>query len=213
MSARTILTTASGRQIDLLAPRASDIDFNDVAEHLAKENRFNGGTRDVTYSVAEHLCRGGDAVLKATGDTVSAAYFLLHDVHEYALKDDITPKKRALEAIAVERFGALAGTILNTFAELTDRWDTAAHGAAGLAWPRPPAIDALVKHYDRVMLATEWRDLIQAPPPYDLGAAVLSRPIGDTWDWRYAKAELIDRFLAWLPVYRDGGSRAMGSGQ
>lgn len=210
MSARTILTTASGRQIDLLAPRPSDIDFVDVAEHLAKENRYNGATLGVTYSVAEHLCRGGDAMQRATGDTVAAAYFVLHDVHEFALKDDTTPKKRALEAIGVERFGALAGTILQAFAELTERWDRAAHQAAGLAWPPPPAIAEMVKRYDRVMLATEWRDLMKVPPPYDLGASPLPRRIEGTWDWRHAKAELIDRFLAWLPVYRDGGSRTTG---
>ncbi len=34
-----LLTLSNGRHIDLLNPRASDIDFGSISEHLAKENR------------------------------------------------------------------------------------------------------------------------------------------------------------------------------
>ena len=206
---RTRVTTASGRTIDLLAPRPGDIDLVDVAEHLAKEPRFCGATRDEAYSVAQHVCLGADAVAARHGPR-AAAYFLLHDGHEYALKDDTTPKKRALDAIAAERFGVLAGQIMEAFAELTERWDVAIHAAAGLPWPPPDDVARIVKHYDAVMLATEWQAFMASPPPYDLGVEPLPGGIAGAWDWRLAKAEFIDRALVLLPDRRTTASLAAG---
>lgn len=200
MTRSTILTTASGRSVDLLNPRPEDVDFLDVAEHLAKENRYNGATPRRTYSVAQHLVIGGDAVLAETGSREAAGYFLLHDFPEYVLKDDTTPKKRALEAIAVERFGVLAGAITAAFDELTARWDAAAHAAAGLAWPLSPEIAALVHRFDRVMLVTEWRDFMDVPPPFDCeGVEPLAGIRLVSWGWEVAEMNLISRMRRWLP--------------
>jgi hypothetical protein len=55
------------------------------------------------------------AILTATGNTTLAAYFLLHDAHEHTLKDDTTPKKRAIAELASERFGILGEHIFETF--------------------------------------------------------------------------------------------------
>ncbi|MCB1502405.1 MAG: hypothetical protein KDK07_21925 [Bauldia sp.] len=210
MNRSTVFATASGRMVDLLAPRPEDIDLCDVAEQLAKEPRFNGAPPGEAYSVGQHVCLGADALLERTGNWLAAAYFLLHDGHEFALKDDTTPKKRALDAIASEHFGVLSGRIMAAFAELTDRWDAAIHAAAGLAWPPPDDVARIVKHFDAVMLATEWRDLMQIPPPYDFGVKPLRRRIAGAWDWRLAKAEFIDRVLVLLPDRRTAASRAAG---
>jgi hypothetical protein len=161
MSARTSLRLANGRDIDLLAPVASDYaDLAWRAEHLAKEARYNGATPGVFYSVAQHVSTGASAILDETGDERLAAYFSVHDDPESVLRDDTTPKKNAIVEIAEERFGVLGAQILAAFNELTDRHDQAVHEAAGLAWPPTPYIAAQCKYWDLRMFVTEWRDLM-----------------------------------------------------
>lgn len=180
---RTSLTTSKGRMIDLLNPTASDVDFDVIAEHLAKANRYCGATPNLVYSVAEHSCRCADAALKATGDRTLAAYLLCHDMHEAYLGDDTTPKKRALEAIMTE-FGILAPRVQEAFGNLTYGLDVAIHEAAGLAWPYPSQeIRHAVHHWDRVLLATEWRDLMRCDAPYDFGVEPLLLPIFPAASW------------------------------
>jgi hypothetical protein len=206
MNVRTLLTLADGRNIDLLKPLASD--FSDLAwaaEHLAKENRFNGATPNTCYSVAQHLCLGTDAVLMESGDRMLAAYFSLHDVHEALLKDDTTPKKRAFAAIAEEKFGVLATQVLSAFDELTDRHDHAIHEAAGLAWPPDPETLAAIKHFDQVMLVTEWRDLMGGHPLPNAAAYAGVKPLGRAIEpystWRTGARALVNRWRQLLPLY------------
>lgn len=167
MRTDTILTLANRRGINLLGPKPEDIDFSVIAEHLAKENRYNGATPDVAYSVAEHSVRGANAILEETGDRELAAYFLLHDAHEAFLKDDTTPKKRAIASIAHENFGVLAESITQAFDLLTDRLDLAIHTRAGLQWPPTEERKAGIKYWDLRMFVTEWRDLMDNQPHPD----------------------------------------------
>lgn len=164
MTAR-ILTLANARGMDLKHPRAEDYaGFAWVAEHLAKEKRFNGATPGVEYSVAEHMARGMRAILDATGDRLLAACFGLHDVPEAVLKDLTTPLKRTLADIAHEEFGTLAEAILGAFDSLEYRHDAACHAAAGVPFPLPAAVKRAVKLWDLTMFVTEWRDLMGALP-------------------------------------------------
>lgn len=156
----TISTLSNGRGIDLTDPKPSDIDFSVIAEHLAKEKRYNGATPGIEYSVAQHCCIGADAIMLDTDNETLAAYFLLHDAPEAFLKDDTTPKKRALAEIAARNFGVLSQEIMEAFDMLTDRFDAAIHEAAGLPWPMPDTIRSAVKTYDLIMFVTEWRDLM-----------------------------------------------------
>jgi 5'-deoxynucleotidase YfbR-like HD superfamily hydrolase len=202
MSAATILTLANLRGIDLRNPKASDIDFDSFAEHLAKENRFNGATPGLVYSVAEHLARGVDAILAAMGDHTLAAYFSLHDGHEAVLKDMTTPLKRAIAEECKEKFGVLAEHVLCAINNLEYRHDVAIHEAAGLTWPMAPPTQLLVKHWDLVMFVTEWRDLMQSathPRPQDYAGL---DPIKETiipWHWQTAKRALLNRWKRLLP--------------
>jgi uncharacterized protein len=143
--------------------------------------------------VAEHLARGVDAILAATGDVELAAYFSLHDGHEAILKDDTTPKKRALAELAEEKFGVLAAHVLDCFALLTYRPDVAIHEAAGLAWPMPPALVAQVKRWDLVMFVTKWRDLMGDRPHPNRAPYSGILPLRDViapWRWETAKTAL-----------------------
>lgn len=70
------MITHSGILFNLLEPMMEDINPIDIAVHLARTARWNGGTRHF-YSVAEHCCRCHD---KAPGHLKALA--LLHDAEE-----------------------------------------------------------------------------------------------------------------------------------
>lgn len=206
MNPRTVLTLANGRNIDLLNPTAADYgDLAWAAEHLAKENRYNGATPGVVYSVAQHQCEGVNAILRESGDRALAAYFSLHDVHESVLKDDTTPKKRTFAAIAEAKFGVLASQVLSVFDELTDRHDAAIHAAAGLPWPPPPEIAADIKRIDRILLVTEWRDVMGGVPLPNAEAYAdvtpLDRRIIPLNKWETAAMLLRTKWMELLPVF------------
>lgn len=205
MSLATSLTLSNGRSIDLTAPTAADIDFAVIAEHLAKEKRYNGATRGIEYSVAQHVVLGVDAILSDTRDQELAAFFLLHDAPEAFLKDDTTPKKRALAETAARMFGVLADEIIAAFDHLTENFDAAIHEAAGLPWPMPEPIKAGVKAYDLAMFVTEWRDLMPGlhHPNWDpyRGVTPLAQTI-EPWPWRVAEREFKLRCISLLPALR-----------
>lgn len=206
MNPRTVLTLANGRNIDLLNPRALDFaDLGWAAEHLAKEPRYNGATPGLVYSVAQHQAECVDAAWMETKDELLCAYLSLHDVHESLFKDDTTPKKCAFAALAEAKFGVLAAEIMAVFDELTDRTDAAVHAAAGLAWPPPAQIQAGIKRFDRILLVTEWRDLMGGYPLPNAEAyadvAPLAYAIKPVENWQ--TADLLLRRCWWrvLPVY------------
>ncbi len=204
MTAATILTMANGKGIDLTDPKASDIDFAVIAEHLAKEKRYNGATPGIQYPVAQHCVIGADAAFADTNDIELAGYFLLHDGKEALIKDDTTPKKRALAEIANEHFGILSSEIMGAFEVLEDRADAAIHAAAGLVWPPTPAMKAAIKSYDLVMFVTEWRDLMRGihHPNWDeyRNIAPLPNTISP-WGWRQSAHSFRNRCKLYLPCF------------
>lgn len=205
MSAATILTMADGREIDLLNVRAEDIKFAVLAEHLGKEKRFNGATPDIEYSVAQHMSLGSDAIVHAGGSELEAAAFLIHDCHEAMWKDDPTPKKVAIAERVAERCGVLASDILQVLSDIVDEHNAAIHAAAGLPWPLPQGLRAVVKRCDAMMFVTEWRDLMHDIPhpnwaPYS-GIKPLSQRI-DPLPWAQARAGWLLRANRLLPSLR-----------
>lgn len=205
MSAQTTLTMADGRGIDLLAVKAADIIFPTLAEHLAKENRFNGATPGITYSVAQHLCLGADAMIYAGATDEETAYFLLHDTQEGLWKDDPTPKKIAIATRIAERCGVLSSDILNVLDSIVDEHDTAIHQAAGLPWPPKPEIARIVKLYDLIMFVTEWRDLMRDILHPNWAPYSGIRPLADVivpWNWSKSANEYLIRLSRYLPALR-----------
>lgn len=194
----TTLTCANGVNFDLLNPSVDDVDFAFICEHLAKATRYCGATPGSVYSVAQHSSNGTKAILRTTRDRLLAAYFLCHDHHEALLGDDTTPKKRALSAI-MQGFGVLGPAIAQSFDLLTDQIDAVIHARAGLPWPPTPEMQAAIKHWDRVMLATEWRDLMPFAPPYDFGVAADPLPIVPHAHWTDAANEMLALCINLLP--------------
>jgi hypothetical protein len=209
MSAETILTMANGKGVDLLAVRPEDIDFETLAEHIAKEKRFNGATRGREYSVAQHLCIGTDAMLRDGASEVEAAYFLLHDVQEGLWKDDPTPKKRAIAERIQAKCGVLADDIHDVLDGIVDEHDAAIHAAAGVAWPVTQEIARVVKYYDVVMFVTEWRDLMRGIEHPSWKAYEGVRPLETEivpWRWNLAMSEWLKRAKVLLPTMRTGAA-------
>jgi len=176
------LNTRSGRVFDLLEPTPAMIDFDEIAESLAKICRFGGHTA-LHWSVAQH------SVLCAREASPRAApYALLHDAHEAMIGDLTTPFKNALfwvlaglpatstgmpatstEVAAPDRDKALdlLRDIRQRFASFEHRHLAAIHSAAGLSWPAPRPIAEEVRWIDLRALVTERRDLmIRAPLPW-----------------------------------------------
>lgn len=139
----TWIQTWSGRRVNLEAPRAGDIEPDDIAHALANLCRFTGHAKRF-YSVAEHSlavaehCRraaiGHGFEPRGVQDTAFAG--LLHDAHEAYLGDIATPLKNAL------------GPELDRLAR---GFDFAIAERFALAYPWPD----LVKTIDRRILADE----------------------------------------------------------
>lgn len=89
----------SGRRLDLLAPRAEDIEIEDIAHGLARVARWNGQTKGAhAFSVAQHSLVVVDIVtaLEPGLSRSERAAALLHDAPEYVIGDLISPFKSAI---------------------------------------------------------------------------------------------------------------------
>lgn len=150
------MQTHKGRRFELLAPRAEDVDPEELAWSLARIPRFLGHTRGpLSYSVAEHSIYVAASVADQTRGRsgmpteprlVLAA--LLHDAHEAYMGDITAPVKLALRELG-------AGDAL---AELQRRIDAAI--AARFGFPVELFADSRIKATDLLLLAAEKRDLM-----------------------------------------------------
>lgn len=90
------MITHSGILFNLLDPDPDDILIEDIAIHLSRIARWNGGTHQF-YSVAEHCCRCCDAALP-----IDKLMMLLHDSEEAYWGDIITTVKSIIKKVAPE---------------------------------------------------------------------------------------------------------------
>lgn len=219
----TWLQTGSGRAVDLLNPKPEDIDFRvDVPEALARVARFTGHVRSGPYSVAQHCALGADAILRQTHRPEAALAFLLHDAKEAYVGDMSQPFKQALARTAndpcgnghfkiniIENGNDLgpvhgAAFIHHILRRIETGFDRAIHAAAGLSWPLPPDLQAIVKGYDIRMLATERRFLLGPSPRLwaeEIERAELIRVRGKftVWPWPQAADEFRARLADLCP--------------
>lgn len=175
----TSVRAPSGRLIPLLGPAPEDIDLRDIAEMLAKQNRFAGGTPNVTYSVAQHSCHVSDRL-----PPVARLHGLLHDAHEGPLGDWTTPLKESVKALG----GAIA---IGALQRLENDMASAVHLSAGAAWPAPNFIRQAVKRADEDAFATEGRDLM-----HNSFSPAVGEPWKQTikpWPWPKAAEEWLNR--------------------
>lgn len=152
------IRTATGRDLYLNNPGPS-IDIIDVAEMLAKTNRFNGASRE-PYSVAQHSVWIVRTMMKHEYSTAAQLYGLLHDAPEYILGDMASPVKKYI-------FGEPDGRLM-----ISSQWEHAHNfmmteilHALGLPAAVNGGINEVVHHFDMKALRTEFRDLMPGPEP------------------------------------------------
>lgn len=174
------LQVLGGRAFSLTNPRAEDVDFETIAIVLSRVPRFGGHTENGVLSVAQHCLEGAAAILRDTGRRDAAAAFLIHDAHEAYMGDIATPVADALQALAESYRADVVKRAIRT---LKRRLDAAIYTAAGLPWPLPPEVAAIVKEYDLRMMSTERRErLAPAPHPWNVDAPLVQGC--DLYPWR-----------------------------
>ena len=174
----------SGHEWDLEVPTATDVHWPDVAEALAKTCRFGGHCAGF-YSVAEHSIRVAELMPPEL-----YGYGLLHDAAEAWIGDIILPLKHIIRPLLDPVEHAIE----------TEIWKAA-------RLPAPTVnIASVVKHYDRVMLATERRDLITTPVrPWRAVAGITPHPdkVVPFASWEDARQFWLAAFYAWQSA-KDG---------
>ncbi len=139
-----MIQTYTGKLFNPLAGENEDcgpIELMDIAHALSHLCRFNGHTKRF-YSVGEHSLHVS-ALLEHHGPSIQA-WGLLHDAAEAYLGDMVRPIKKHMPD-----FQAIEDRLLQRIAKRFD-----------LVWPIPDVVfDA-----DDILLATEFRDLMQSPP-------------------------------------------------
>ena len=145
------ILTHSGRHPDFLEPRPEEIEIVDIAVALSRECRFSGQCRRA-YSVAQHSVLASRIVPEAF-----ALEALLHNAAEAYLRDLAQPLKQLVpESLRIER-----------------RLERAIRKKFGLPEDKSGPVDRA----DRILLATEKRDLMP-PDPRDL----FLRRFSDLWE-------------------------------
>jgi hypothetical protein len=130
-----MIRTFTGRMVHHCSPQADEIDIDDIAHSLSQQCRFLGHT-DGYYSVAQH-----SVLVSQIVPPEDALWGLLHDAAEAYLCDVPAPIKSAPEMWFYRMAeGKLTVAIATRF---------------GL----PQAIPDSVKRADRLLLATEFRDV------------------------------------------------------
>ncbi len=182
------IQTFSGLAFYPFDPRASEVSIVDIAHSLASQCRFGGHCR-VPYSVAEHSVRVMQVYMALDPDAHPGLILgaLVHDAPEAYILDLPKPIKddpglsgyrdveQAVEAVVAEALG------------LERAW---------LSSPR-------VKAADNIVLATEARDIMRAPPlPWPAMPEPLPGRI-EPWGWERAKREFLEAYEALRALERN----------
>jgi hypothetical protein len=178
---RVWIQTATGKQFFPLAPRVEDIEVFDIASGLANQCRFSGQTREF-YSIAEHSVRVSMLMQSHGIGPAAALVGLLHDAAEAYLVDMPQPVKYAVQGYreAEERVQA---AIFERFG-IVEAYETNRH---------------LVKSCDRIMLATEKRDLMPEPPAPWIDLPEPHPVPVEAWEPKLARRRFLERFYAVIP--------------
>lgn len=131
------ILTANGTYFDFNAPEKFDFDINVIAHALSNMCRFTGQVREF-YSVAQH-----SVIVSCIVKPEHALVALMHDMAESVLGDVSSPLK----------------SLLPDYKGIEARVEKAMADYFGLPFPFPPEVKAA----DMVALATEKRDLMNAP--------------------------------------------------
>jgi len=187
----------SGHMVDLLHPRVADINFVEIADALAKLNRYAGNSTS-PISVAQHTLIACDAAT-----TPMKPYVLLHDAHEAFIGDITRPAWAAIEW-EFEKDYEDATPLRLALGRVKDRLDRAIHAKAGLAEPTPATMIAIAQA-DLTALVTERRDFLchsDMPWAAEVEAASPLAKVYRPMEWTDAADALAERFRQFLPCFQ-----------
>jgi hypothetical protein len=166
--------TYTGKQVHPLSPRPEEIDVADVARSLSRQCRFLGHT-EAFYSVAQH-----SVLVSQQVPHEDALWGLLHDASEAYLCDLPAPIKRDPQ---MEIYRIAEARLM---AAVCERY--------GL----PPEMPRSVKVADKVLLATEFRDVTTVDDPDWIVDACGNKPLPEyritPWAPAFAERMFLDRF-------------------
>lgn len=131
------ILTFTGKKVDPLNPNPKVFDIIDMVHSLSMQCRFQGMTSKF-YSVAHH-----SVLVSYICPIEFAPHAIVHDGSEYILKDIPTPVKSRIPE----------------YREIEKEWQSMIYTYFGLDSIEPPE----VKIADKVILATEFRDLMNYP--------------------------------------------------
>jgi hypothetical protein len=138
------IQTYTGKIVEPLNLKKSDVDIADIAHGLSNICRFCGHSA-FFYSVAQHSILGAGELLNRTGEAKTALSFLLHDASEAYICDIPRPLKRLPE---FKKYLGIEESVQNV---ICGRFGVNIH-------------QDIVKEMDKIMLATEKRDLMRNSP-------------------------------------------------
>ena len=173
------IQTYSGKMFWPLDPKPQDVFIEDIAHALALKCRYGGHCLDF-YSVAQHSCLVADVVWRDGGNARAVLTALLHDAAEAYTADVVRPVKKHIKQ----------------FGEIEERLERVIAERFNLIYPFPPGI----KRADSVLLLTEARDIMTAPPkPWQtFGVRPANFPIVPV-SWQNSKEAFLAKFHELVP--------------
>lgn len=167
MRTETCILTYSGREVDLLSPRPTDISLLDIAEGLSKLCRYNGHVQSF-YSQAQHNCIVSDYLAHDV-----KPYGLFYDAHQAYLGHLIKPVRTALHIKNSQ----------DAIEDLSLLMQETIHHAFGLKFPPHEKVVRIVRQKKEMISLSEKRDLI---PDYELSEHERNRVLAHMihpWSW------------------------------
>lgn len=184
----------------------TEFSIADIAYALAGQSRFNGNLR-IKYSVAQHSVWVAERLMKANRGWDICLYGLLHDGHEFAVGDLVTPIKMSMPPDAREWYKST-----------TVKFDRAIFKMAGLDPDMPDWIADLVAKADHEALCREAVLGMRGGPRTDWRLDVqMKRTLQDQAAWDPLKELTIDQaaeqFLATYAMLQDMRSGPVEGGE
>lgn len=191
-----------GLLFDLAAPRPEAICFGEIASRLSRIARFTGAGQDhgrgLTISVAQHSVMGAHALMAEGESRLTAALFLLHDAHEYAIGDIASPVHRLISRTMEEASSGGAELFRSSLERIKGAWDDAIYTAAGMPAPATwnSRVRRVIRTMDERMMAAEAEAIFgsQSRRTLPLTRFPLPRTRGVVEPWGAMKAE--EEFMA-----------------
>lgn len=177
------IVTYTGKVFNLLNPKPEMVCIEDIAHSLAYQCRYTGHVK-FFYSVAQHcvlMARNRDL----PGDPLQK---LLHDAAEAYIGDIVSPWKKLL----IVNFSIFRNPPISV-----KDFESIIQEVIGRALGVDLYPSAEVKKSDKIMMATEIRDLMSKMPSNDNWGVDLSNVVKETispWGCRFAERRFLDTY-------------------